>query len=347
MQIIKAVPTNIITGALGVGKTTLIKQILNAKPPEERWAVLVNEFGEVGIDGALLTSAFKKQITENHSVFLREIPGGCMCCASGLPIQIALNQLISIAKPHRLLIEPTGLGHPKELIEVLSSVHYRDVIALNTTLCLTDARKLNDPKWRAHKTFQEQFQIADIIVASKHDLYSQSDHAQLENYLKDIEVHDTPVINAEKGKIGESMLNMLSQNSKNKLGAKTNVFEQPLRQGLNSEYYETDGQVSTNTVIKKENSGDGFFSHGWIWPANYCFDHLQLIDVFHTIDITRIKAVMITNKGIFGFNGHGNELQISEYDEALDSRLEIIADSEVAAKKAASAIEKALTIDGI
>jgi G3E family GTPase len=91
MQILKAIPTNIITGDLGVCKTTVIKKLLKSKPTHERWAVLVNEFGEIGIDGALLTSAFSKQmnqIGDSKTVFLRKVPGGCMCCASGLPMKL-------------------------------------------------------------------------------------------------------------------------------------------------------------------------------------------------------------------------------------------------------------------
>ena len=114
---IRAVPTNIITGFLGVGKTSTILHLLKSKPNNERWAVLVNEFGEIGIDGALVQG----QQTEEQGVVIREVPGGCICCAAGLPMQIALNQLLAKAKPDRLLIEPTGLGHPKEVLQVLSS----------------------------------------------------------------------------------------------------------------------------------------------------------------------------------------------------------------------------------
>ena len=123
---IHAVPTNVITGFLGVGKTSAILHLLNQKPSHERWAILVNEFGEIGVDGSLLEG----QSSSQEGIFIREVPGGCMCCASGLPMQIALNQLLARARPDRLIIEPTGLGHPKEVLQVLSSEYYKDILSL-------------------------------------------------------------------------------------------------------------------------------------------------------------------------------------------------------------------------
>ena len=92
---ISTVPTNIITGFLGVGKTSAILHLLKEKPKDERWAILVNEFGEIGVDGSL----FEGQHNQEQGVFIREVPGGCMCCAAGLPMQIALNQLLTRANP--------------------------------------------------------------------------------------------------------------------------------------------------------------------------------------------------------------------------------------------------------
>ncbi len=77
--------TNLITGFLGSGKTTSILHLLAHKPANEKWAVLVNEFGEVGIDGALLAES---------GALLKEISGGCMCCVNGLPMQVGLNTLL-------------------------------------------------------------------------------------------------------------------------------------------------------------------------------------------------------------------------------------------------------------
>ena len=115
---IKAVPTNIVTGFLGVGKTTTILHLLKSKPADQRWAVLVNEFGQVGVDGSLIQG----QHNEEEGVYIREVPGGCMCCTAGLSMQVALNQLLIQSRPDRLLIEPTGLGHPKEVLRILLSL---------------------------------------------------------------------------------------------------------------------------------------------------------------------------------------------------------------------------------
>jgi G3E family GTPase len=166
-----AVPTNIITGFLGVGKTSAILHLLSQKPAHERWAVLVNEFGEIGVDGSLLNGQYSKE----QGIFIREVPGGCMCCASGLPMQIALNQLLSKAKPDRLLIEPTGLGHPKEVLQVLSAEYYKKVLSVQKTLTLVDgkignqdlAEKVNlssSPCWRRVRKLEDSG-VIDSYVA--------------------------------------------------------------------------------------------------------------------------------------------------------------------------------------
>ena len=86
-QPLLAVPTNIITGFLGAGKTTAILDMLKRKPAEERWAVLINEFGEIGVDGSMVEG----QASTEQGVHIREVPGGCLCCATGMPMHIALN----------------------------------------------------------------------------------------------------------------------------------------------------------------------------------------------------------------------------------------------------------------
>lgn len=166
--------TNLITGFLGSGKTTTIRHLLAQKPENEKWAVLVNEFGEIGIDGALLADS---------GAVLKEIPGGCMCCVNGLPMQIGLNMLLKQAKPDRLLIEPTGLGHPKQILSLLTSDVYSGWLTLNASLCLLDARQLSDPRVVANENFRDQLAAADIIIANKTDTYTEHDDLMLAQWL--------------------------------------------------------------------------------------------------------------------------------------------------------------------
>lgn len=354
MNIIKAIPTNIITGALGVGKTTLIKQLLASKPSNERWAVLVNEFGEVGIDGAMMQNASKNDAAA-QDIFIREVPGGCMCCTSGLPMHIALNQLLMRAKPHRLLIEPTGLGHPKEVIETLLSEHYRQVIKLQTTLCLVDARKTTNQRWREHATFKEQFEVADIIVMTKSELYTDKSVIGLNHYLTEIGCDNTPVKEITSHDIELSILQSASKLSTSPASPRKHLQpkavkqeelsplkQSPLKQASMAASTEDLNIEALNieSIIRKQHAQDGFHSRGWIWPPQQSFDYSEVINTLKSLDVIRLKALLITNKGIFAFNGEDEGLNIQEYDEALDSRLEIIVDSEDVANKMSDKIEE-------
>lgn len=168
---------NLITGFLGSGKTTTLRHLLACKPEGEQWAVLVNEFGEIGIDGALLAES---------GAVLKEIPGGCMCCVNGLPMQVGLNMLLKQARPDRLLIEPTGLGHPKQILDMLSAAVYQPWIDLRATLCLLDPRQLADARVRENENFRDQLAAADIIIANKQDRWADADAQALSQWHQQV-----------------------------------------------------------------------------------------------------------------------------------------------------------------
>lgn len=327
MEPVSNVPTNIITGALGVGKTTLIQTMLEQKPADERWAVLVNEFGEVGIDGALLSGSQKGE------VFIREVPGGCMCCTSGLPMQIALNMLLASARPHRLLIEPTGLGHPKEVLQTLTATHYQDVLDMRATLTLVDPRKLADQRWCDHQTFREQIQVADQIIATKFDLYGEALIPNLTQYMSELGVAETPLERSENGTIDIALLNTPS---------KFNPSAE-----AHDHVHQHSAQISNMGVltapvsgsIKIANSGEGYYSYGWVCSANEVFDYQIAIDTFASLSIERLKAVLLTDRGAFGFNLNDGTLRTNQLDKALDSRLEFITRDSWQASQACKIVE--------
>ena len=169
------VPTHVITGFLGAGKTTLLKHLLAQKPEGETWAVLVNEFGQIGLDGALLDV--------DADIAIHEVVGGCLCCTSQLPMQVGLSRLLTKTKPTRLFIEPTGLGHPLQLIEQLSEPHWARALDLRGIVSVVDGTRLFETKLTEHETYQAQLTVADILVISHQAQMSENDHSQLAKML--------------------------------------------------------------------------------------------------------------------------------------------------------------------
>jgi hypothetical protein len=153
-------PVNLITGMLGAGKTTLIRHFTASA--DRRWGVLVNEFGDIGLDGDWL---------RRDGVTVREVAGGCMGCTAAVTLRVTLNRLIREARPEHLLIEPTGLGHPAELLKLLRDPLYEGVLEPGATLCLVDARRLSETRFVASPLWQQQLASADVLVGTKHDLW--------------------------------------------------------------------------------------------------------------------------------------------------------------------------------
>ena len=312
MSALYAIPCNIITGFLGTGKTTAILHLLKQKPANERWAVLVNEFGEVGIDGSL----YNGSESEANGLFVREVPGGCMCCTAGLPMQIALNRLLTTARPHRLLIEPTGLGHPREILESLGAEHYREVLDLQATLTLVDARKIHDERYTQHASFRQQLNIADVIVANKADLYSDKDLPALMTFLRQtVHLDEKKVYTVNHGQVDVAWL-----------CAPAKAAIEPAHHHHHGENAAT---LDTHTLpeqgyVSVDNQGEGFYSRGWIFDPAWTFDADKLYNVLLGINAERVKGVFITARGIVAYNKVDEVLSEFELDDTLDSRIECI-----------------------
>ncbi len=154
------IPVTVVTGFLGVGKTTTILNLFEHRPPDERWAVLVNEFGEVGLDGPIL---------ESGGIAVKEIPGGCICCSAGLELKVGLVRLLREVRPDRLLVEPTGLAHPATIIDILRTPGLREAVRAKAVIGLVDPRQFLDPRYRERENYRDQVQISDVLVANRTD----------------------------------------------------------------------------------------------------------------------------------------------------------------------------------
>ncbi|MEI7410943.1 GTP-binding protein [Pectobacterium aroidearum] len=300
---------NLITGFLGSGKTTTIRHLLSQKPEDEVWAVLVNEFGEIGIDGALLADS---------GAVLKEIPGGCMCCVNGLPMQVGLNMLLQQKKPHRLLIEPTGLGHPKQILSLLTSDIYQPWLTLQSTLCLLDARQLSDTRYTGNENFRDQLAAADIIIANKRDTYNADDLAALQQWQQ-ASGDGRQIIEASEGKIDRQLLEQSRHNLRELPDGAHHHSHKPTN-GLAA--LQLPGGQSWRRSL---NQGQGYHACGWIFAPETAFDTAALLDWVRLSPVNRVKGVMRIKEGTLVVNRQGYDLHIETRSAApMDSRIEII-----------------------
>jgi G3E family GTPase len=305
------IPTHLVLGFLGAGKTTAILNLLKQKPERESWAVLVNEFGEVGVDGAFLS---------NHGVAVKEVPGGCMCCVSGLPMQIGLNSLINFSRPDRLFIEPTGLGHPAQVIETLTGEFYRNVIHLAGSVCLVDPRRLEDERVLASRQFHDQVAVADVLVGSKADLCTPDQLAHFEAWASTWQPAKRRI-----GQIsgGEFPLAWLSGDSDG-LSSHYPDSHHHRHHRHHSESLTPKPSLTDEPWQHYFNQGDGYNSMGWRAHQDFVFDPLALQSLAGDSGFERFKGVVRTTSGWWMLNAVGGSLTLVDADPAEESRLEII-----------------------
>lgn len=154
------IPVNIISGFLGSGKTTAIIGLLEQKQPDECWAIVVNEFGKISIDGQTLQSK-----SASGSVF--DILGGCICCSAK---GYLLENLVKIIEPgnfNRIIIEPTGLGGIEMISEIVETLPDLKIMPV---ICLVDILGFENQRLQRNMIYQAQIRKAERIIFSKCDL---------------------------------------------------------------------------------------------------------------------------------------------------------------------------------
>ena len=171
----KRIPVTVITGFLGSGKTTLVNRILGEQHGR-RVAVIVNEFGEVSVDGQLILNDDQEELVEFNN--------GCLCCTVRGDLIDTLARLKERADLDAILIETTGLADPAP---VASTFFVADEIRADTRIdsfvTLADAVNLEKNLAQSHEA-QEQIAFADIILINKTDLVSGEQLAEIERHIR-------------------------------------------------------------------------------------------------------------------------------------------------------------------
>ncbi|MVV51516.1 cobalamin biosynthesis protein CobW [Pseudomonas sp. PB120] len=297
------IPTHVIAGPLGAGKTSLIKQLLAQRPASERWAVLINEFGQIGLDAALLTQ-------DADGIALGEVAGGCLCCVNGAPFQIGLGRLLRKARPDRLFIEPSGLGHPAQLLRQLNEAPWVGVLAVQPCVLVLDAEALAAGKLLPDSQ-QEALSDAGLLLLNKSETLCESDRQRVTAQLP-----SRPLYWTQQARLPLSQLPGVQASAI----AGVDNFIAPKGLGKIPAVW-TDPAMP----ICLSQSQEGGWSIGWRWHPGQIFDKTMIGQWLESLAWRRAKMVIHSADGWVSANAVDNlalQWQASEWRQ--DSRIELI-----------------------
>lgn len=238
-------------------------------------------------------------------------------------MQVGLNTLLRQGKPDRLLIEPTGLGHPKQILDLLTAPVYEPWIDLRATLCILDPRLLLDEKSASNENFRDQLAAADIIVANKSDRATPESEQALERWWQQ-NGGDRQLIHSEHGKIDGHLLDLPRRNLAELPASAAHSHQHSVKKGLAAL-----SLPEHQRWRRSLNSGQGHQACGWIFDADTVFDTIGILEWARLAPVERVKGVLRILEGLVRINRQGDDLHIETQNVAPpDSRIELISSSE-------------------
>ena len=213
------VPVTVINGFLGSGKTTLITQLMR-NPNGKRLAVIVNEFGDVGVDGEILKNC---AIPDCPAENIMELANGCICCTVADDFIPTIEALMALnPRPEHILIETSGLALPKPLLKAFDWPDIRSRITVDGVIALADIEAVASGQFAPnlaglqaqreaddsldHETplsevFEDQISCADLVLLTKSDLASSEEKDHARDKISKIAPRPLPMIEISEGQV--------------------------------------------------------------------------------------------------------------------------------------------------
>lgn len=218
------IPATIVTGFLGAGKTTLIRHVLeNAR--DRRLALVINEFGDVGVDGEILRACGVENCPEENIV---ELANGCLCCTVADDFIPAIEALLAREKrPDHIIIETSGLALPKPLVKAFDWPAIRSRLTVDGVIAVIDGKAVAEGRFaddldaiaqeRAgtqmidhdnplEEVFEDQLACADLVILNKTDLLDAAEEAQVAAQLSEGARDSVKVVRARDGRVDPRVL---------------------------------------------------------------------------------------------------------------------------------------------
>ncbi len=256
-------PVHLVAGFLGAGKTTAIGNWLKERK-NEQVALIVNDFGEAGFDDISLS--------EEDPFEIKNIPGGCICCTAPEGFADALTAVLD-QNPDRIIIEPTGLARPQDLVDVILRPPLNAKIELAPVVVLVDPTQLSSASKESEQLIKEQAEAADILVANRIDLAEQEDLEEFDRWAKSLWPGPIETYRTSFGRLPEETL------------------EWPENEGLRA--------PSGTTKTHSHHSTEGFVARSWKWSQNEIFSYSRLQEILAKSVSDKKGGTLVRFKGIF------------------------------------------------
>ena len=231
-------PVTIVTGFLGAGKTTLIRHLM-ANAGGRRLAFIINEFGDVGVDGDLIKSCSDAACPEDAII---ELANGCICCTVADDFVPAITALLAREpKPDHIIVETSGLALPKPLIKAFDWPDLRTRLTVDGVVAVVDAaavaegrfaddparvaeQRLADPSLDhdnpLEEVYEDQLMSADLVVLNKADLIDKDQLEALKAQIAGAVPRAVKIAPAREGAIGADVLLGISAAAEDDLAAR-------------------------------------------------------------------------------------------------------------------------------
>ncbi len=285
-------PVHVVGGFLGTGKTTVLMAELARREGAERCAVVVNDFGQAAIDATLL----------GGGVQVTNIPGGCVCCTAPEGLGAAIRAILDELKPDRIFVEPSGLGRPRDVVDMLARGDVAARIALGPTVVLVDpTRSPADPT-----LFAEQLDAADVLVATRCDLADVDQLAAFDKLAHSLWPAPLLVAHATRGVLPAA------------------AWEWPAGAGPRAaEAHDHDHEH--HAAPARPDSTAGYLAGSWVFPpdAVFLWDGLTTM-LAATTGVVRFKGVFRTDLGWYRLDLAGGVVHPAATSYRRDSRADVI-----------------------
>ena len=238
MNDLSKIPVTVVTGFLGSGKTTLIRHLMQ-NAGGRRLAILVNEFGTVGVDGDILKSCAIPDCPAENIV---ELANGCICCTVADDFIPTIEALMALpTRPDHILIETSGLALPKPLLKAFDWPAIRSKITVDGVIALADAEAVAAGRFAAderavdeqrkaddsidHETplsevFEDQINCADIILMSKADLAGEEGLAKARAIIEAQSPRKIPILSMSEGVLDTNVVLGLNAKAEDDIAAR-------------------------------------------------------------------------------------------------------------------------------